>query len=74
MDNPVKKASVHGFPLTYEEEAKNGVSYLTYSLGQAETKVFFDQARLKGSAAFEDKEGRDYTLIYKNGAYILFKK
>lgn len=74
MDNPIKKTSVHGFPLTYEEEAKSGVSYLTYSLDQAEAKVFFDQARAKGMAAFEDREGRDYTLTYKNSAYILFKK
>lgn len=63
--------NVHGFTVVYEENARPGVDYLMSDLDSNEARVFFDQARLKGSAPFEDDSERQYTLIYQGGSYVL---
>lgn len=84
-----EKATVHGFSVIYEENAIEGIRYLVkeYSLFSTlrsarlrddldfeEARVFFDQARTKGFAEFEDDEDRQYTLFYKGGSYTLARR
>lgn len=48
--------------------------YLRDNLDYAEAKVFFDQARGRGSAPLEDSQNRQFTLWYKNNAYTLTRR
>lgn len=70
----VLKTTVHGFSVIYEEKAKTGIEYLRDDLDYKEARVFFDQARQRGSAPFEDDEDRQYTLFYKAGTYTLARR
>ncbi|OHA09402.1 MAG: hypothetical protein A3B37_02460 [Candidatus Sungbacteria bacterium RIFCSPLOWO2_01_FULL_59_16] len=69
-----KKTDVHTFPTSYEENAEEGIRYLEDDLSYEEAKVFFDQARTRGSAELEDDEDRQFTLSYQNGAYTLIRR
>lgn len=69
-----QKTSVHGFTVAFEENVREGINYLRDDLDINEAKVFFDQARVRGSAQFEDDEDRQYTLFYQNGAYTLARR
>lgn len=69
-----EKTFIHGFPVTYEENAEPGVRHLREDLDADEARVFFDQARLRGSAAFEDDGDRQFTLFHRAGAYILARR
>ena len=68
------RTTVHGFTVIYENNASSGIDYLRNDLDFDEAKVFFDQARLKGQAKFEDDEDRQFTLFYKNGIYTLVRR
>lgn len=70
----VKKTTVHSFTVEYEEEAKEAIHFLQDELDYEEAKVFFDQAKLKRSAEFEDKYRHNYTLTYANGIYVLTRR
>lgn len=70
----VEKTNIHGFPVHYEKNAYEGISYLRDDLDLEEARVFFDQAKLKGFAKFEDDEDRQYTLFYRQGIYILTRR
>jgi hypothetical protein len=69
-----EKTTIHGFPVTYEQNAYEGIRYLRDDLDFNEARIFFDQARQRGSAQFEDDEDRQYTLFYKEGNYILVRR
>ncbi len=69
-----EKTNVHGFPVTYEENAVEGVRYLRDDLDFEEARVFFDQARAKGFSQFEDDEDRQYSLFYQGGSYTLTRR
>lgn len=69
-----KKITIHSFYVQYEENAYEGIRYLRDDLDFQEARVFFDQARMRGSANFEDDEDRQYTLYYKGGVYILVRR
>ena len=69
-----QKTSLHGFMVAFEENAREGVNYLRDDLDLNEAKVFFDQARVRGSAQFEDDEDRQYTLFYQNNVYVLARR
>lgn len=69
-----EKESIHGFTVAYEKNAVEGIEYLRDDLDSAEARVFFDQARQRGSAQFEDDEDRQYTLLYQNGNYALARR
>ncbi len=63
--------------ISYEDGEKNikfGVNYLDKILSSQESKVFVRQAYESGSAQFEDKNRRQFTLIYKGGSYILISR
>lgn len=69
-----EKTKIHGFTVIYETNASGGVRYLREDLDFNEARVFFDQARMRGSAMFEDDNERQYTLIYQSGVYTLMKR
>ena len=68
-----KRIFLDGFYLNYPntDEAYRVIKYLRDDLSNDETKVFFNQARVKGSAAFEDERERKYRIVYKSGTYSL---
>ncbi|MBI2451306.1 MAG: hypothetical protein HYV52_03190 [Parcubacteria group bacterium] len=67
---------IHGFKVMFEENAREGVQYLEADLDLNEAKVFFDQAKLKGSAQFEDDEERQFTLMHQRNDhnYVLIRR
>ena len=69
-----EKTTIYGFSVIYEKNAIEGVHYLRDDLDFQEARVFFEQARLKSFAQFEDDEDRQYTLIYRNGIYNLVRR
>ena len=74
----IKKETIHGFWVTFDEELRDGVRYLREDLQYKEAKTLFDAARLTGSAEaeFEDDYDRDWTLIYNrgDGTYTLIRR
>lgn len=70
----LQKRSIYGYPVSYEENANNGIRYLQNDLDFQEARVFFEQAKQKGMAPFEDDQNRQYTLYYQNGAYLLVSR
>jgi len=70
----VSQTTIAGFSVGYEENAAPGIEYLKNDLDQTEARVFFDQARTRGSAAFEDDEDRQFTLICKSNVYTLVRR
>lgn len=66
---------VHGFHVYGTADAKDGLDYLDYRLSYQEVQVFFNQARYRGPAQFEDHMHRDFTLSYNNdGTYTLTRR
>lgn len=70
----VKKITLYGFNITYEDNAYEGIRYLRDDLDSEEVRVFFDQARSRGYVKFEDDEDRQYVLYYKSGVYNLVRR
>lgn len=72
----IKKESVHGFWVEFEENLRDGIRYLREDLQYGEAKTLFDAARLRGSAEFEDDYDRDWTIIYNRGkgTYTLIRR
>lgn len=69
------RRDVHGFTVLGDDAVDEGVSFLDFSLGYPEAKVFFDQARARGKAQFQDSQRRDYTLKYNgDGTYTVLKR
>lgn len=71
-----KRTSVHGFWVSYEENASEGLKHLRDDLSRDEARVYFEQAQRKGSAQFEDDYDRQYTLFYErgSGSFILTRR
>lgn len=65
---------MHGFKVLYEEDALDGVRYLDNRLERDFATVFFTYARNYRPAPFEDQNGRQYILSYKNDLYFLERK
>jgi len=74
----VQKIYIGGYYVKYDDQERNisyGVYYLQYDLNAEELRVFLDQARSKGQAEFEDRAGRNFTLMYNNdGTYTLLSR
>lgn len=73
-EKKLKKEIVYGFPLSYEDGTYNGVRYLRDDLQREEARVFFDQARQRGEAQFENDYEEQFTLKYSGGKYELVKR
>ncbi len=62
--------NLKGFSVSFLEEAKNGFEHLAYVLSFDETCSLFDNAKMSGKIEFEDRLGRNYTLLSKlNGNF-----
>lgn len=71
----MKEVSIHGFRVKYEDNARTGRDYLLYDLDREEAWVFFEHARTKKYAKFEDDREGQYTLSYNHdGTYILVRR
>ena len=71
----MKEIKIHGLKVRYEENAKQGIDYLRYDLDKEEATVFFDQAKEKGYAKFEDDEDRQFTLAFNpDDTYTLIRR
>ncbi len=66
---------IHGFKTEYDEKTEKAVDYLANDLDKKEARVFFDQAKLRGYAEFEDDNEGQYTLKYKgDNLYLLIRR
>ena len=65
----IQKQYFAGQYVKYDDQEENinyGINYLSYDLSPEESKVFFDEAKIKGQAQFEDHYHRNFTLIYNS--------
>lgn len=60
----ISQEYVHGFRVRYEDPARDGVYHLKLKIDKPEAEVFFNQAREKELAHFEDQYDRDYVIAY----------
>ena len=72
----LQKTTSHGHTVSYEENAHEGVRHLRDHLDLNEAKVVLDEARTQShhEAEFEDRERRQYTLLYQKGVYVLVRR
>lgn len=71
----IQNRDIYSHRVSGEDDAKEGIDYLDHDIQVAEARVFFDQAKAKGSVQFEDSQGRNYTLLYKkDGVYWVDKR
>jgi len=70
-----KTIYIKGHKVKHNDDVRGGIDYLSYDLDEQESRVFFDQAKAKKFAEFEDDHEGQYTLTYDyNGAYILSRR
>ena len=69
----MEKITIMGHVVAYDEDAHPGLKYLLNKLDDEERRVFFDQAKSKGHAAFEDNFGHRYNLEHTGFGYQLTK-
>jgi len=69
----IKTEKVYGFLVRFEQDLREGITYLSQDLQVEEAKTLFNAAKLTGRAEFEDDEDRDWTLTYirEGDVYIL---
>jgi len=71
----VKEIFIKGLKVKYEESEQAAVNYLLYDLDTHEVKVFFDEAKMRKYAEFEDDKEGQYTLSYnQDGSYTLLRR
>lgn len=71
----MKVIYIRGFKVKFEENARDGVNYLLYDLDEEEARIFFEQARFKRYAKFEDDREGQYTLSHNpDGSYTLARR
>jgi len=75
MDNYMKQTYIHGYKVKYEDNAYSGVDYLKNDLDSKEASVFFNEARRRSQAPFEDDDDRDFILSRNSdGSYCLRRR
>lgn len=74
MPDDLKETYIHNYRVQYDDDAEAGVRHLDDDLDAEEARVFFDQARLRGKAAFEDDQERNFVLTYRGGQYFLNRR
>ena len=71
----MKEIIIHGFKVKYEDTARPAIDFLLTDLDIDECRVFFDGAKLKKFAKFEDHQDREYTLSYNpDRSYTLIRR
>ncbi len=69
-----KVAKIFNHSVYFQKNAKAGIEYLQRDLDASESRVFFDQARMRGKANFEDDREGQFTLNLQKGKYFLIKR
>lgn len=64
---------IHGFKVEASDDDYSAVTYLRDCLDYNEAIVFFDYAKLKGKADFENRDGYDFSLLYDSSSEKKFK-
>lgn len=70
----MNKKRIRGYLVYYSDETKKGIDHLAYVLSFDETNSLFRNARYSGKIKFEDRRGRNFTLISKNDGSLELKK
>ncbi|MBL7054040.1 hypothetical protein ISS06_02480 [Patescibacteria group bacterium] len=71
----MNQKNIRGFTVLFRAPAKQGVDHLAYTLSSTEMNSIFRNARISGKIKFEDRQGRNFTLISKhNGKYVVKKR
>lgn len=70
----MKEKFLRGYSLSYEDEASKGFEHLAYVLSFEESNSLFNSAFLSGKIYFEDRVGRNYTLISKSRTSFKIEK
>ncbi|MDA2922138.1 hypothetical protein MYX07_02605 [Patescibacteria group bacterium AH-259-L07] len=70
----MKSKIIRGYTVQYNDDAKKGVEHLAYTLSYAESDSLFRNARISGKIKFEDRVGKNYTLVRKTGSTFVLKK
>lgn len=66
---------IHGHLVRYDDDLIDGMHYIENKLDENESKVFFDEAKRRGVAEFEDNLRHNYDLTYnKDASYTLTKR
>ncbi len=68
----IEKTYIHGYYVKYDPSdsvISYGISYLRNDLDSEEASVFFDFAKRKGKAKFEDDNEYQFTLKYDPSDY-----
>jgi len=70
----MNKKNIRGYSIYYDDNAIKAFRHLAYVLSSDERNSLFDSARLSGKIHFEDRLGRNFTLIYKNNGSFEIRK
>ncbi len=70
----MNKKNIRGYSVYYNDETKKGINHLAYVLSFEETDSLFHNARYSGKIHFENRSGRNFTLISKNNGSFELKK
>lgn len=66
---------VHGYTVKFaDERAHEGVRYIRDHLDEEEAKVFFHEAKERGSARFEDRDGHNYKMTYERDSMYFIER
>ena len=69
------KKNIHGYVVNYKNNAHKGAEHLAYVLSFDEAFSLFQTAQMSGEAKFEDRSGRNFTLIRETtGTFSLEKR
>ncbi len=68
----MKKKNLRGYTVHYKSEAGKGIDHLSFVLSSVESDSLFRNARYSGRVKFEDRAGRNFTLIsHSNGSFTV---
>ena len=70
----MNKKNIRGYSVYYDDKTIKAFNHLAYVLSFEETDSLFNSARLSGKIHFEDRLGRNFTLISKNNNKFELKK
>lgn len=71
----MQETTIGNYKIMFEDEAREGITYLEDYLDRAESEVIFHYAYEKGKAPFQDYNRRKYILAHNsNGVYVLDRK
>lgn len=71
----MKLTYIHGHKVQYEDNAYSGIYHLQTDLNAQEANVFFNEAKSRHTAPFEDDNEHHFILTHNSdGSYLLERK